>query len=50
MDTPFAYKLEPENPASLISNAYSTTEIVLESRIAKDEIFIIDDKKKRKYY
>jgi len=41
--TEFAYKLEPNNPTSLVSNDYSTTEIVLESRIAKDEIFIIDD-------
>lgn len=41
--TPFAYKLDPYNPTSASSNTYNTTEIVLESRIAKDEIFIIDD-------
>lgn len=41
-NTDFAYKLEPNHPTSPISSSYKTTEVVLESRIAKDEIFLID--------
>lgn len=44
--TTFGYNLEPGNPASLVKSNYNTTEIVLESRIAKDELFLISDNKR----
>ncbi len=39
----FSYSTSPTDDASALSSKYRTTEIVFESRIAKDELWIIDD-------
>ncbi len=39
---PFAYYEDPENP-SLTAQNFSTAEVILETRYARDELFIIDD-------
>jgi len=44
--TTFAYNLEPGSPTSPVTSDYNTTEIVLESRISKDELFIINDNRR----
>ncbi len=40
---PFAYYQDPENPSMPTAQNFSTAEVILESRYARDELFIIDD-------
>ncbi len=40
---PFSYALEPDNDLSLVGSNFSTSEISLETRFAKDELFIQND-------
>ncbi len=41
--TNFNYNIEPGNPNSPTASYFNTTEIVLESRISRDELFVIND-------
>lgn len=43
--TDFAYNTEPGNPTN-VSDSYNTTELVFESRISKDEVFVYNDNKR----
>lgn len=40
---PFAYNVDPENPAQQLQQSYTNAELIIESRYARDELFIIDD-------
>lgn len=41
--TNFSYNLEPQNPTSETSQNFKTSEINFETRISKDELFVIND-------
>lgn len=40
---PFAYKLRPEDPGSPVARTYDYTELVLEARVAPNEVFLQND-------
>lgn len=40
---PFAYKLRPEDPGSPLARTYDYTEVVLEARVARNEVFLQND-------
>ena len=42
----FSFRVEPGNTTSEVSSSYNTTEVVFESRISKDELFLIDDNRR----
>lgn len=45
---PFAYNLTPENPASTVrSGMFTASELLFESRYARDELFIQNDRNER---
>ncbi len=40
---PFAYTFDPEDPGQQVRQSYTNAEMIIESRYARDELFIIDD-------
>lgn len=44
--TPFSYRLDPGNTDSELGTEFRTTEINFETRISKDELFVINDNKR----
>ncbi len=40
---PFAYKVNPEDPGSPLARTYDYTEMVMEARIARNEVFLQND-------
>lgn len=41
--TDFAYRIEPGNPSSAIGEGFRTSELNFETRISKDELFVVNE-------